>query len=245
LTISKKLRVEVFKRDGFRCVYCGRTPPEIVLEVIRVEPVSIGEKEDINNLVTSCSDCTKGKDDSSNNNVIPIKINENLKIIKEKEEQIREYRKFIHKVEKRIQKDIDEIEKVFSDTYENTTFTEKFKRNTIRRFLEHLPLHEILDAMNIACSRIYDNPESTVKYFCGICWNKINGIKPEKQIPKIWKELSNYYSRGSGYYRPSDIELIKDLDQNSIKEVMAKALTGERQDSYWNHFMELIESHYN
>lgn len=244
MTISKKLTVEVFKRDGFRCLYCGRTPPEIVLEVIHIEPVSIGEKEDINNLFTSCSDCNKGKDDS-NNNVIPIKINENLKVMKEKEEQIREYRKFIHKVEKRIQKDIDEIEKVFSNTYENTTFTEKFKRNTIRRFLEHLPLHEILGAMNIACSRIYDSPESTVKYFCGICWNKINGIKPEKQIPKIWKELSNYYSRGSGYYRPSDIELIKDLDQNSIKEIMAEALMGERQDSYWNHFMELIESHHN
>lgn len=160
------------------------------------------------------------------------------------EEQIREYRKFIHKMEKRIQKDIDEIEKVFSDTYENTTFTEKFKRTTIRRFLEHLPLHEIIDAINIACSRIYDNPESTIKYFCGICWNKINVIKPEKQIPKIWKELSNYCSRGSGHYRPSDIELIKHLDQNSIKEVMTKALTGERQDNYWNYFMELMESQY-
>ncbi len=53
MTISKKLRVEVFKRDGFRCVYCGRTPPEIVLEVIHVEPVSKRGKENINNLVTS------------------------------------------------------------------------------------------------------------------------------------------------------------------------------------------------
>lgn len=69
-------------------------------------------------------------------------------------------------------------------------------------------------------------------------------MKPEKQIPKIWKEWSNYYNRGSGYYRPSDIELIKHLDQNSIKEIMTKALTGERQDNYWNCFMELIESHY-
>ena len=242
--MSKKLRDEVFKRDGFRYVYCGRTPPEIVLEVIHIEPASKRRKEDINNLVTSCSDCNGGDDNSSIDNKISIKINENLKVIKEKEEQIREYRKFIHKVEKRIQKDIDEIEKVFSDIYEDTTSTEKFKRTTIRRFLEHLPLHEILEAINIACSRIYDNPGSTIKYFCGICWNKINGIKPEKQIPKIWKELSNYYSRGSGYYRPSDIEFIKHLDQSLIKEVMAEALMGERQDNYWNYFMELIESHY-
>lgn len=29
--ISKKIRFEVFKRDGFTCQYCGRMAPDVVL----------------------------------------------------------------------------------------------------------------------------------------------------------------------------------------------------------------------
>ena len=31
--MSKKMRFDVFKRDGFQCQYCGSTPPSVVLEV--------------------------------------------------------------------------------------------------------------------------------------------------------------------------------------------------------------------
>ena len=38
--ITKKLRFEVFKRDGFQCAYCGQTPPAVTLEIDHVEPHS-------------------------------------------------------------------------------------------------------------------------------------------------------------------------------------------------------------
>ena len=40
--ISKALRFEVFKRDSFTCQYCGRSAPEVVLEVDHIVPVSKG-----------------------------------------------------------------------------------------------------------------------------------------------------------------------------------------------------------
>ncbi len=32
--LSKKMRFDVFKRDGFQCQYCGAMPPNIVLEKV-------------------------------------------------------------------------------------------------------------------------------------------------------------------------------------------------------------------
>lgn len=62
-SISKRKRFEVLKRDGFRCFYCGRTPPEVVLQVDHVLAVAKGGTADLANLVTSCADCNLGKSD--------------------------------------------------------------------------------------------------------------------------------------------------------------------------------------
>ena len=60
-SISPKLRFEVFKRDSFRCQYCGRSAPQVLLHVDHIEPVAEGGTNDITNLVTACSDCNLGK----------------------------------------------------------------------------------------------------------------------------------------------------------------------------------------
>lgn len=59
--LSKSIRFEVFKRDYFKCQYCGRTVPEVVLEVDHIVPVAEGGTNDIHNLITSCRDCNRGK----------------------------------------------------------------------------------------------------------------------------------------------------------------------------------------
>lgn len=59
--VGKKLRFEVFKRDGFTCQYCGKKAPDVVLEVDHIDPVANGGENDILNLVTSCRDCNRGK----------------------------------------------------------------------------------------------------------------------------------------------------------------------------------------
>lgn len=62
-TIGDKLRFEVFKRDNFKCQYCGMSAPDVVLNVDHINPVSNGGENDILNLVTSCRDCNSGKSD--------------------------------------------------------------------------------------------------------------------------------------------------------------------------------------
>ena len=60
-SISKKMRFEVFKRDSFRCQYCGKSAPEVILEVDHIKPVADGGKNTMMNLITSCRDCNRGK----------------------------------------------------------------------------------------------------------------------------------------------------------------------------------------
>lgn len=59
--ISKRTRFEVFKRDQFRCQYCGGSAPDVVLVVDHVRPVADGGDDSPLNLVTSCDPCNAGK----------------------------------------------------------------------------------------------------------------------------------------------------------------------------------------
>jgi len=60
-SLSKKTRFEVFKRDNFRCQYCGRGVPEVILQVDHIKPVKEGGDISLLNLITCCFDCNHGK----------------------------------------------------------------------------------------------------------------------------------------------------------------------------------------
>lgn len=61
--ISKKTRFEVFKRDSFKCQYCGASAPEAVLAVDHIHPVSKDGANDLMNYITACQPCNAGKSD--------------------------------------------------------------------------------------------------------------------------------------------------------------------------------------
>ena len=63
--MSPSLRYEVMRRDGFRCVLCGRSAKEdhVQLHVDHIQPVSKGGKTELSNLRTLCQDCNLGKSD--------------------------------------------------------------------------------------------------------------------------------------------------------------------------------------
>lgn len=62
--ISKRLRYEILRRDGYACRYCGATSPRVELTVDHVVPVTLGGKDDPSNLVAACRDCNAGKTSS-------------------------------------------------------------------------------------------------------------------------------------------------------------------------------------
>ena len=62
-TISNALRLYVFARDKFKCIYCGRTSYKdgVKLELEHIHPKSKGGTNEHSNIVTACNDCNRGK----------------------------------------------------------------------------------------------------------------------------------------------------------------------------------------
>jgi len=61
MAISSKFRFEILQRDSFICQYCGDSPPNVVLHVDHIDPVSRGGEDHETNLITACSGCNLGK----------------------------------------------------------------------------------------------------------------------------------------------------------------------------------------
>jgi hypothetical protein len=59
--IPQGVRFDVFRRDNFTCVYCGGQSPDVTLECDHKVAVANGGTDDMNNLVTACWDCNRGK----------------------------------------------------------------------------------------------------------------------------------------------------------------------------------------
>lgn len=170
--MNKKIRFEVFKRDGFKCGYCGQSPPTVTLEVDHINTKSMGGTDDINNLITACFDCNRGKKHIPLTK-IPPKISDNLEVLQEQEQQLKAYNNFIRKIQRRLEKDIERINDIYREQYEGWCFSGQFKNISVKTFLRKLPYHEVQEAMYIAINKFPKNHTQVIKYFCGICWRKI------------------------------------------------------------------------
>ena len=141
------------------------------MEVDHIIAVSKGGSNESDNLITSCFDCNRGK--SANDlTCVPKSIEEKAKVIQEKEDQYLEFKKMQKRINRRINKEVEEINNIYISAYEGYELTEKFRRISVKKFIISLGFYEVEDAMNRACFAIRD-AEAATKYFCGICWNKI------------------------------------------------------------------------
>jgi len=172
--MKKSIRFEIFKRDNFTCQYCGRKTPEVILETDHIVPKVEGGTDDIQNLITSCFECNRGKGRTP---LTKIKTRDDLKeetyLLAEKEMQLQEYYKLLEFSEKRIEKDLEEIGHHFFDS-DKYIFGGQYKKS-FKWFLKIFTKNQIKEAIDIAWRRFpayvesYDNDR--FKYVCGILHN--------------------------------------------------------------------------
>ena len=165
--ISKKLRFDVFKRDGLVCAYCGATPPTVLLQVDHIHPVAKGGTNEIDNLITSCQPCNIGKGAKTLDS-IPQSLAEKSKEIAEKEAQILGYQEIIRGKKARLEEESFEI----ADILQSEWIPNKKDFLSITNFIEKLGFFEVVEAAEIASAKFSYSLNRSFKYFCGICINK-------------------------------------------------------------------------
>jgi hypothetical protein len=205
--ISKRLRFEIFKRDHFTCVYCGRTPPEVVLQIDHLEPVSAGGPDDPANLFTACSDCNLGKSDRRLENALPQVRPEEIDEMAERVEQMRAYQHWRSERDRLLRLELSAIYEAWVDEFGGQLVEEEAgshyessvnfpSEKTLLGYLEDLPTAQILDAVRSAAWRFHDRDREEIerwavrRYFYAICKRKILMRREEhQQIRVTWAEL--------------------------------------------------------
>ncbi len=171
--LSKKVRFEVFKRDGFACQYCGAHPPAVVLEVDHILAVASGGGDDMDNLVTACLPCNRGK--SANPLMVaPQSLADKAAEIAEREEQLRGYSAVIEARRERIEADTwraiehwqGPVDSVPRDVF-----------SSIKKFVDRLGVHEVLDAVDIMHGARVRGVRHQLRYIAGVCWNKVRRLE--------------------------------------------------------------------
>jgi hypothetical protein len=176
IPIGRRLRFEIFKRDGFICQYCGAHPPDAILEIDHIVPVHEGGGNEETNLISACWNCNRGKGGVSLTSV-PKKLDEKAAEIQEREEQLAGYRVIVQAQTDRIEDDMWRVaEAIFPRcNEEDGKGVRRDWLQSIKNFNKLLPLHEVIDAAEIAFARKPFSDPQRFRYFCGVCWNKIKG----------------------------------------------------------------------
>lgn len=183
--ISKRTRFEIFKRDGWKCKYCGNRPTVSPLHVDHAIAVANGGTNDPANLVTACADCNGGK------SAVPLEERkfQALQIDEAKREQAEQILEYL-KIEKGV---YDAKQEVAAEAVAKwkSHFGEPPDAalvNTFGRSSAEFGLARVLEAIDIAAgSGLYG--KRVVRYFYGVLrnWRKGNPKpgKPKKALPVV------------------------------------------------------------
>ena len=245
--ISKKTRFEVFKRDGFKCQYCGKCAPEVILHVDHIQPVSKGGENDILNLITACEDCNGGKSDRLlSDDSVMAKQRAQLEELNERREQLEMMLKWREGMKDIGEQALQAVKDAWEEEISPFCLTETGIKG-IKKLIREFPMQTILDAIEIASERYLkkDDDNAVTKESASLAYSKIGGICRNLMLPDAEKRL--YYIRGICRNRftycneVTCIQLLRDAHKAGCDiDEMTNLAKEERNWSGWVNAMYLL-----
>ncbi|PPC95218.1 MAG: HNH endonuclease [Methylotenera sp.] len=188
---SSKIRFEVFKRDSFKCQYCGSSAPDVILHVDHIHPVSKGGDNDITNLITSCFDCNMGKKHRLlTDNAVIAKQKVQLDELNEKRLQLELMLKWRKELQAISKKSLSVAVSQWNSMIEGYSLNE-FGEGQLNKLVVKFGLNAVLDAMQIAEKYLKKEDGVLTKESCSLAFDKLGGICNLKAQPE-WKQQLSY-----------------------------------------------------
>lgn len=181
MAVSKRLRYEVLRRDGFACTYCGCKAPDVELTIDHVLPVSLGGSDDASNLTAACVDCNAGK--SSSPADTPMVDAVDLKAAMWRRAMAQAAAETIA-AEEEERRAFAPVEAEFEGWYKLGVSEWQSIRMVYQR---GLPVVEIAEAAAIARDNDNVKMSGVWRYFMGVCWRKIDAL--ERRAEQIMAEI--------------------------------------------------------
>lgn len=181
MAVSRRLRFEVLRRDGYACRYCGATAPDVKLTVDHVNPSALGGEDRPENLVTACAGCNGGKssvppDAGIVANVAADALRWSAAMQKAADEAIED-------IDRR-----NEARAEFDAAWSSWGVGQEGARRSIPRptdwelsvdrfIAAGLPMAILLDCVDKAMRNKKVRPEATFRYMCGIAWKTVQQLQ--------------------------------------------------------------------
>lgn len=242
-SISKKTRFEVFKRDGFKCQYCGISAPDAVLHVDHIDPVSKGGAHDMFNFLTSCQACNSGKSDRILSDESTLqKQRAQLQDLNERREQLEMLLQWRAGLESIRDLEVDAVCSKWAEVTGGWDLND-LGRKEAKSLIKKFTLNKVLDALELAGAR-YVHPKDPAEVdseLVTMAWRKVGGI--------LNLQDASEYERGLHYikgilrnrlsYVPFDVvaRLRLYLDALDIEDIKGVA----KQAKNWTGFLQALD----
>ena len=248
MAVAKRVRFEVFKRDDFRCQYCGRQTPSVILQIDHIVPRSQGGADEINNLVTSCTDCNLGKSNIPlwKKRGIDDRVKE-IELLRERQEQIEWYEQVKRQLKAEEDASLDQLNQLWSTRCDSKLSWSGDKLRSVREFLKFLTPHEVSEAIYITAEKDLKDEEARFRYFCGICNNLIDE-KIGRQDRMAYRRIKNHFLsyHRSQWYRDDQMRIAaKEYSLEDVLEAIDRTISdGLITGGYWSTVMWYLENEY-
>lgn len=176
--VSRRLRFEIFRRDGHRCKYCGATSDDAELTIDHVVPVALGGTNEASNLVTACRRCNSGKSSTRPDEATVQAVDERAMQWSDAMQLVAERRRMVAAEHDAWVDEFDQEWRSWTVGGEVMPRDEGW-RSSIERFgSAGLDRNDLLRLLRVAMEsnagfgRVW-------KYFCGCCWNEVKSRQEE------------------------------------------------------------------